>query len=151
MKPKFDALIQEANRNNVSFYTVDAAGLRVHSEETKVARNVELTGAQGIGDAQRGTGAWTKDLERQEQILSSRAGAVLGRLAKETGGFLLDNTNNLGAGVARMQQERTTYYLLAYQPTHAATDGKFRRVSVKVKRPRVTVRARPGYVAARQP
>jgi VWFA-related protein len=151
VKPKFEALIQEANRNNISFYTVDAAGLRVHSEEAKVLRNVEVAGAQGVGDAQRGTGAWTKELERQEQILSSRAGAVLGRLAKDTGGFLLDNTNNLGAGVARMQQERTTYYLLAYQPTNTATDGKFRRVNVKVKRPRVTVRARPGYVAARQP
>jgi VWFA-related protein len=151
IKPKFDALIQEANRNNITFYTVDAAGLRVHSEEAKVLRNVEVAGAQGVGDAQRGTGAWTKDLERQEQILSSRAGAVLGRLAKDTGGFLLDNTNNLGAGVARMQQERTAYYLLAYQPTNTATDGKFRRVSVKVKRPRVRARARPGYVAARQP
>jgi hypothetical protein len=46
----------------------------------------------------------------------------------------VENSNNLGAGVARMQQERTTYYLLAYQPTNAAQDGKFRRVTVKVKR-----------------
>jgi VWFA-related protein len=91
------------------------------------------------------------DVERQEQILSSRAGAVLGRLAKETGGFLLENTNDLAAGVARMQQDRTSYYLLGYQPTNTAADGKFRRVSVKVKRPAVTVRARPGYVASRQP
>jgi VWFA-related protein len=151
IKPRFDALIHEANRHNISFYTVDAAGLRVHSEEAQVKRNVELAGAQGVGDAERRSGAWTKDLERQEQLLSSRAGAVLGRLAKETGGFLLDNTNDLGAGVARMQQERTTYYLLAYQPTNTAADGKFRRVSVKVKRPRVTVRARPGYVAAWKP
>ena len=36
------------------------------------------------------------------------AGAVLGRLAKETGGFLLENTNDLAAGVARMQQDRTS-------------------------------------------
>lgn len=151
IKPKFDALIHEANRHHISFYTVDAAGLRVHSEEAKVARNVELAGAQGIGDARRGDGAWTKDLERQEQLLSSRAGAVLGRLAKETGGFLLENTNDLGAGVARMQQDRTSYYLIGYQPTNTAVDGKFRRVTVKVKRPRVTVRARPGYVAAWQP
>jgi Ca-activated chloride channel family protein len=84
-------------------------------------------------------------------VLSSRAGAVLGRLAKETGGFLIDNTNDLTSGFARMQQERTTYYLLGYQPTNTAADGKFRRVTVKVKRPRVTVRARPGYLAARQP
>jgi VWFA-related protein len=151
VKPKFDALIHEANRANISFYPVDAAGLRVHSEEAKVGRHVDVAGTQGVGDARRGEGAWTKDLEKQEQILTSRAGAVLGRLAKETGGFLLDNTNNLGAGVARMQQERTTYYLLGYQPANTATDGKFRHVSVKVKRSRVTVRARPGYVAARQP
>ncbi len=47
-------------------------------------------------------------LERQEQMLTSRPTAVLGRLAKETGGFLLENTNDLGAGVARMKVERTT-------------------------------------------
>ena len=146
VKPKFEALIHEANRNNISFYAIDAAGLRVHSEERRVARNVELAGAQGIGDVQRGTGAWTKDIERQSDLLSSRVS--LGRLAKDTGGFLIDNTNDLTSGFARMQQERTTYYLLAYQPTNTAMDGKFRRVKVKVKRSGTTVRARPGYVAA---
>jgi VWFA-related protein len=146
-KSKVEALIGEANRANVTFYPVDAAGLRVHSEEAKVGRNVELAGAQGIGDTRRDDGGWTKELERQEQLLSSRPSAALGRLAKETGGFLIENTNNLAAGVARMQQERTTYYLVGYQPANATMDGKFRKVSVKVKRPKVTVRARPGYLA----
>jgi Ca-activated chloride channel family protein len=52
-----------------------------------------------------------------------------------------------------MQNERTTYYLLAYQPTNPAQDGKFRRVTVKVKRPKVIVKGRPGYLAvpAEQP
>jgi VWFA-related protein len=150
VKPKFDALIGEANRANITFYPVDAVGLRVHSKEMELSPNVGVAGAQGIGDAQREKGAWTKELENQEQMLSSRPTAVLGRLAKDTGGFLLENTNDLGAGVARMQQERTTYYLLAYQPTNAKLDGTFRKVSVKVKRPKVTVRARPGYVAAVQ-
>ena len=112
-----------------------------------MSRNVELAGAQGIGDAERERGAWTKELERQEQLLVSRPTAALGRLAKETGGFVLENTNDVGAGVARMQQERTTYYLLGYQPTNAAMDGKFRRVKVKVKRSKVSVKARPGYLA----
>lgn len=150
VKPKFEALIHEANRHNITFYAVDAAGLRVHSEEAKVARNVDLAGAQGLGDVQRGEGAWTKDLERQSDVLSSRIALALGRLANETGGFVIDNTNNLTAGFARMQQERTTYYLLAYQPANAAADGKFRKVKVKVKRSGVTVRARPGYVAAQK-
>ena len=129
---------------------VDAAGLRVHSEEARLGRNVDLAGARGIGDAQRGEGAWTKDIERQSDLLSSRPAAVLGRLAGETGGFLIDNTNDFTSGFARMQQERTTYYLLAYQPTNTATDGKFRKVKVKVKRSGVTLRARSGYVAAQK-
>ncbi len=145
VKPKFEALIQEANRHNISFYAVDAAGLRVHSEGARVARNVDLAGAQGIGDVERNRGAWTKDIERQSDLLSSSVS--LGRLANETGGFLIDNTNDLTKGFARMQQDRTTYYLLAYQPTNVKADGTFRKVKVKVNRPRVTVRARPGYVA----
>jgi VWFA-related protein len=147
LKSRFDALIGQANRANITIYTVDAAGLRVNSKEAEVNRNVTLAGAQGIGDASRPEGAWTKDLEKQDQMLSSRPTAVLGRLAKETGGFLLENTNDLGAGVARMQVERTTYYLLGYQSTNAALDGSFRRVNVKVKRSKVTVRARAGYLA----
>jgi VWFA-related protein len=147
IKPKFDGIIGEANRANITFYPVDAAGLRLHSKEAEVARNVNVAGSQGIGDTKREGGAWTKDLERQEQLIISRPTASLGRLAKETGGFLIENTNNLGAGVARMQQERNTYYLLGYQPTNATMDGKFRRVSVKVKRSKVSVRARPGYLA----
>jgi VWFA-related protein len=151
LKAQFESLIGEANRANITVYTVDAAGLRVHSKDAELARNVAVAGAKGIGDEQRDTKtAWTKDLEEQEQMLSSRPTAVLGRLAKETGGFLIENTNDLGAGVARMQQERTTYYLLAYQPTNATLDGKFRKVSVKVKRSKVTVRARPGYLAPRE-
>jgi VWFA-related protein len=147
MKPKFDAIIGQANRANITFYPVDAAGLRLHSKEAEVARNVNLAGAQGIGDAPREDGAWTKELERQNDLLASRPSAVLGRLAKETGGFLIENTNNLAAGVARMQRERTTYYLLGYEPTNPTMDGKFRRVAVKVNRRNVTVRARPGYLA----
>jgi VWFA-related protein len=114
-----------------------------------VGRSVNLGGAQGIGDATRERGAWTKDLEKQDEVVSSRPSAVLGRLANETGGFLIDNTNDLGKGVARIQVERTTYYLLGYQPTNVALDGKFRKVTVKVKRGKYTVRARPGYVASR--
>jgi VWFA-related protein len=147
LKSKFDALIGEANRANVTVYAVDAAGLRVHSKEAELGRNVSVAGGQGIGDVKREEGAWTKELEKQEQMLNSRPGAVLGRLAKDTGGFLLENTNDLGAGVARMQQERTTYYLLTYQPTNTKLDGQFRKINVKVKRPKMTVRARPGYVA----
>jgi len=108
-----------------------------------------VAGARGLGDEPRDDKhAWTKELEAQDEMLNSRQGLVLGRLAKETGGFVVENTNDLGAGVGRMQAERTIYYLLGYEPTNAKLDGKFRKVTVKVKRSKVTVRSRPGYVAA---
>jgi hypothetical protein len=50
-----------------------------------------------------------------------------------------------------MQVDRTTYYLLGYQPTNGAADGKFRKVSVKVTRGKYTVRARRGYAAPISP
>ena len=146
LKPAFDAVIGQANRHNITIYPVDAAGLRAHSQQAQVARSVDVAGAQGIGDIKRGDGPMTKELERQEQIMTSASSAILGRLAKETGGLLLENTNNLAAGLARMQHDRTTYYLLAYNPSNTAEDKRFRRVTGKVKRSDVTVRARPGYV-----
>jgi VWFA-related protein len=146
LKPAVEAVIGQANRHNITIYPIDAAGLRVHSQGAQVGRQVEVAGAQGIGDVKRPDGPMTKELEHQEQILTSQSSAILGRLAKETGGFLLEHTNDLAAGVARMQHDRTTYYLVAYNPSNTTADKKFRRVSVKVKRSGVTVRARPGYV-----
>ena len=147
-KSWLEELIVAANTANVTIHAVDSAGLRVHSQEAAVAREMGVAGAQGVGDLGRDNGSWTKELERQEQVVSSRASAVLGRLANETGGFLVANTNDLAAGVPRMQKERDTYYLLTYQPTNAALDGTFRQIRVKVKRPQVTVKARKGYAAA---
>lgn len=147
LKPRFEELISEANLANVVIYTIDAVGLRVHSKELETARVVNLGGAQGLGDAKRNSGAWTKDLEDQSAAISSRPVAALGRLARETGGMMIDNTNDLANRLSSLQLEGRTYYLLGYQPSNAAEDGRFRHVSVKVKRDKVIVRTRSGYIA----
>jgi VWFA-related protein len=144
LKSRFDELVAAANRANVTIYPVDAVGLRPYSKESEVARNLNLDGAHSIVAPGSLT---TKDLEKQEEMLASRPATSLGRLANETGGFLIDNTNDLGKGVARMHVERMTYYLLGYQSTNPTMDGKFRKVTVKVRRGKYTTRARPGYVA----
>ena len=77
----------------------------------------DLGRCTGLGDSARGDGPYTKEMERQEQMLSSRPTAVLGRLAKETGGFLLENTNDLGAG-CRADEARTHDLLSAGVPIH---------------------------------
>ena len=46
-----------------------------------------------------------------------------------------------------MLTDSATYYLLGYNSTTAPQDGKFHKIEVRVKRPRMQVRARPGYWA----
>jgi hypothetical protein len=46
-----------------------------------------------------------------------------------------------------MMADAGSYYLMQYYSTNAKLDGRFRRVSVRVKRPGIQVRARPGYLA----
>jgi VWFA-related protein len=67
-------------------------------------------------------------------------------LAVDTGGFVVRNANILDQAVERIVEDASHYYVLGYRPERAP-DGTFRKISVKVNRPGVTVRARRGYVA----
>ena len=68
-------------------------------------------------------------------------------MAETSGGFAIRNTNDLGAGLARISRESRSYYLIGYVPQNDRADGRFRQIEVKVKRPGVRVRARKGYFA----
>lgn len=72
-------------------------------------------------------------------------------LAVDTGGLAIRNTNNFVQALDEIDRDTSSYYVLGYRPAHAALDGTFREITVRVKRPGVTVRARRGYVAAARP
>lgn len=74
---------------------------------------------------------------------------VFGRLAKETGGFVIENTNDLAAGFRRIDADRRFHYLLTYTPANADCGGEYRRIEVTVARRGAVVRARSGYRADR--
>ncbi len=152
VEAKFRAVIETANRSNVSFYTVDAKGLKVHSEQAATARG--LAALRGVGDddplqveENDKRRPRTSDLERNEFLLRKDPAVTLGMLAKETGGFLIDDTNDLASAFQRIDADRRFHYLLTYTPTNTSQDGSFRRIAVKVKRRGVGVFARSGYVA----
>jgi hypothetical protein len=71
----------------------------------------------------------------------------LRELAETTDGVAVVNTNNLDGAINRILADLSTYYLLGYYSTNTKLDGKFRKLTVRVKRPDVQVRARPGYLA----
>ena len=151
----FLGVIDAANRANVSIYTMDAKGLRAESEQAKIRDQVNQMAAGGGGILGGGAGSsndpLSKTLENNEDVLRQDPQNGLGTLAQGTGGVLFDNTNNLRQGFERVEADQRNYYLLGYTPTNEKYDGRFRAIEVKVNRPGVTVAARKGYFAVRDP
>jgi VWFA-related protein len=148
--PAFRNVVTTANRGNVSVYTIDADGLRVHSEQSATSREVRAMGAAGLALTADGSNLSSVGmLERNEDALRKDAHTSLTLLAEQTGGFLIDNTNDLGKGFQQIHADRSFYYLLTYTPKNADFDGRWRNVTVKVAGRQASVRARSGYVAVR--
>jgi VWFA-related protein len=121
-----DELLGAANRANASFYTVDPRGLPVFDTQLSAP-------APGI--------------VADYQMLRKRQD-MMRVLAENTDGLAVMNSNDLDAGLKRIADDLTSYYLLGYYSTNTKMDGRYRNITVKVKRPGVTVRARRGYRAA---
>ncbi|HEX6162011.1 MAG TPA: VWA domain-containing protein [Vicinamibacterales bacterium] len=119
-------LAQRANRANVTFYAIDPRGLAVFDDS--------------IGPLRPATPG--EDRTR----LASRHGG-LRELAINTDGAVVLNTNDVKGGVARIMSDLGGYYLMQYYSTNPKLDGRFRSITVRVKRPGVNVRARQGYLA----
>jgi VWFA-related protein len=148
----FRTTISEANRANVTVYAIDARGLNA-SRDSEAARDQLLQAARTSAQqmARRGAGAVTVDevmiAENAESSLRANVQATLGELAQETGGFLISDTNDFRKPMQRVAGDIGSYYEAAYVPVNPDFDGKFRRISVAVSRPGVTVQARSGYFA----
>jgi VWFA-related protein len=149
-KVRLDEAIATANRYNVAVYPVDAVGLRVHSQElangqalrSAVLSDMQVAGKDGSDLAGGGAAGVAEYIQR-----SGSTSAVFNRIASGTGGFVVEDTNDLRRGVAAIDADRHFYYLLIYSPTNQNLDGTWRAVSVTVPNRKVTVRARSGYIA----
>ncbi len=68
-------------------------------------------------------------------------------LAEASGGRAFYNTNDLAGSIRRAIDDSESAYVLGYYPDHNKWNGEFRDIHVKVSRPGVVVRSRPGYYA----
>ncbi|HEY9466159.1 MAG TPA: VWA domain-containing protein [Vicinamibacterales bacterium] len=117
-------LTQTANRGNVTFYPVYARGLVAFDAPIGPERPPSPTqDAANLRNRQEG----------------------LRFLAADTDGTSVINTNNIDGALRRIVDDLSSYYLMGYYTTNTKLDGRFRSITVRVKRPGVTVRARKGY------
>ena len=84
-------------------------------------------------------------LTKNQQMLDTTMD-TLRILADETDGRAILNSNDLDRGLRQIVRDSSAYYLLGYTSA-VTTDGKFHKINVRVKRPGLQVRARPGYLA----
>ena len=150
------SVVSEANRGGVSFYAADAAGLRVRSAADETRRETStiadsISSATETDNTLSGQQGMMRLMERSEDVLRFDPASGLGALARETGGFLIRDTNNIALGLKRVEEELGSYYLLSYAPNNEAWDGRYRRIELRARRSGLAVQARRGYFAVRTP
>ncbi len=73
------------------------------------------------------------------------SGSALRRMADETGGIAVVNSNDIKSGFERIKNDMPAYYLLGYYTSNTKWDGKRREIKVRLKSTGKTIRARREY------
>lgn len=122
---RFAEIAAQANANRVSFYTIDAAGLRVGGS---ISAEHDMAYSSGMVDSMN----------------VSNLQSTLRYLADATGGKAIFNTNNPAKGLVTVGEDFKSYYSLGYTPSHAG-GGRYHKIEVRTKRKDLIVRHREGY------
>ncbi len=129
--PEMREVERAARQANAVLYFVDARG---------------LSGGPAIHDAEVAQATDGRDMAVMQAAASQESDGSRS-LADDTGGFSVQNTNDLTKGFKRIAADSRNHYLLGFSSSNPKRDGKFRKLSVEVRRPGVDVRARKGYYA----
>jgi VWFA-related protein len=145
-EPELRRTISVANRSGVVVYPIDPQGLETRGTSSSYVPLGELA---YIGSAHQGPEVVGGEsvIERARTAGTDARDSLLRYVAAQTGGFAIRNTNDLSAGLARIKEEIESCYLLSYRPVRQTYDGLYRKLEVRARRPGLTVRYRPGYVA----
>ena len=148
---QFRSTINAAHRANVSVYAVDARGLFTGGLNDAARQGfVDLSSVsknQVFGESHAVTREEAMSGESAEASLRANVQGTMAGLTNSTDGFLISDTNDFRSGIQHVAEDIRAYYELSYTPTSREYDGRFRRISVKVSRPEVTLQTRSGYFA----
>jgi VWFA-related protein len=125
-----------AIRASVVIYSVDTRGLQytgpTAADRISFPSRASVSANQVLNDIM---GA------RSRQLTMGREGSEL--IARQTGGFLVRNSNDFG--LKRVMQDQEGYYLIGFRPAEETFNRDFHHIKVKVKRNGLTVRTRAGF------
>ncbi len=71
---------------------------------------------------------------QQDSVQRNANHTAMQVIAQDTGGAATVNTNGLSEAVAHVIDQGSYFYTMTYTPTNTATDGKYRKIQVKLTR-----------------
>jgi VWFA-related protein len=147
----FRNLMSTANRDNVTFYSVDTRGVMTGAQNSGARGQLNGAARASATDMSKLSGAVTKD-----QVMASDNAEVSARsnvqesirdLAESTGGFLIGDSNDLRGPLRHVNEEISSYYEVSFNPGIQTFDGSFRKLAVNANRKDLVIHARNGYFA----
>ena len=140
---QLEPILRAAAANNIVVYGISSSGLGLAGGAASAfqASNGGGTSRQGVGQI------ILPELNRQASQAALESGTTMAALAHATGGVFIENSNDLLTGIKRAFDETRDYYVLGYMSSNPTMDGKYRAIDVRVKDPKLVVRARTGYWA----
>ena len=130
------AATNAAVRANLSIYTMDIRGLQAM-----------VPGGEAQSASLRGTSPYSGAATLNQYNSNFTTQETLVTLAADTGGKAFLDSNDFGRVFRGVQQDTSIYYLLGYHSSNSARDGRYRRITVRVKRPGLKLDFRRGYYA----
>lgn len=135
---QLQSVAELAVRASVVIYGVDTTGVQTIGLNAADEIHFPLAGKQGLPDRD----PLLLLVQNRSAILrQNREGADL--LARETGGFLIRNTNDFE--LQRVLDDQQGYYLIGYRPSDETFNRSFHHIKARVKRGGFTVRTRAGF------
>jgi VWFA-related protein len=132
--PRLELVADAAAPAHVSFYTIDAAGLRVGGPPNPAPRRLTSAELSSVSSPARLAPARIPEMDQSRGLRP---------LAELTGGLYVAETNDLKGALARVDADRRSYYVMAYRAASDLPTGP-RSIEVRVRRPNTLVRARTG-------
>ena len=145
-----EGLISLANRSGVTFYTVDTRGLSTESSLTPGLASLDMSAAESRQKGpvtSQNPAAAHREMDDISEMQVSNLQLNMRTLAESTGGFAVTNTNQIAEPMQRVMEDIRTHYELSYAPKSTVYDGHFRKIEVRLVRPKLTVQTRKGYYA----
>lgn len=141
----FESMIGVANRANMTIHAVNAAGLVVR--DIPLQQNRRRRPLLEESDERMLVVGGESGMDRLLRPQTDDRDSALQRIASDTGGVFVRNTNDFGRGFQAIETDLRAYYAVTYSPSDTNVDGTYRRIEVRLSRKDVRVRARKGYFA----